>query len=1139
MNGGRNSQDPISGPGTGMARDGTVAGGARTGGIAVEGRAAGRRVLWHRLVLRGFGPYRGEVRVDFPDGLVTLVAPNESGKSTLVAGLAAVIYGLPGSSDPGRFGQARFRHWLGAARFEGELEFTAADGHVYHLYRNFEDHRVRLTRRTGEGPVVEIEGVHNPGASRRNIRYEERIRELVRIGSRELLMQTFCVEQPLLPAAGNGQGRDTDRPALAAEVQHLLAGSGGGSHAGALEQLVERLKELTRATGDLGVTPRNQRAERELERLEQRMHSLEEAIARDREAADGLEQVRRRRAELAEERLRVERALESRERLARAWQDWRRLAERYREQVGRRVQMEQALDRARQLEREIEQGRRRLAAEWPELAAAGEGTGDDLDRLASLESLLAQGEGQREILARERREAAARAALAAWHRYRLLAGRLRELEERRAGYGLFESANDSLRERVRNIELEEERLRHEVEVAAREVESREAAWRALEEEERALAAAFPDVSELPPAVLEAIERKPELLERWGQVEEAARRAEEEHRRRQAAARRGAIAVAALGALAGAGGGLGLGLQGAIVAAVALVAALLAGLVTWRLLMPPETGDPALAREREQVEGELRRLDGLLGELAAEPPERLRALRERRREWEVRRQALEERRRQLPAPAEIATWRERYEAALRRQEEFAAHIGPFRRRYPDPAAALREWEELCRQHRRLTAALEALCREEWGAAPGAVPSRPAAAVGGHWAELAGLLAGDSGSLQGGRPGNEVTVAGVAARLEGFDPLFWERPEAEAAAWRSRLEGSAGHADELDEELQRLIIDQRGRAAATAERLRRLAEELEGHRREAGELRRRLGPVLEAAGGDAGRARARWAECQRHHQRLRELERELAGLLTVWQAGDVNALAAKVEQVRDGALVARQDLQRLAEAHEGLPSPEAVDDPAAIEERMGLVAQELEELRRRLGDLNDMDRQLTEQEAVYARSSPINIAAAEVELEALRRQREELREEIEALALAHHELQAAVEEYHATYRQRLEQAASRHFARITGREGRRVRLDEQFRVSVVEPDGTRVLPGQLSQGAQDQLYLALRVAIADLMAEDVRLPFVFDDPFVHCDEERLQRIRATLGELAGERQVLLLSHRQDLADWGIPAAVERRE
>ena len=62
------------------------------------------------------------------------------------------------------------------------------------------------------------------------------------------------------------------------------------------------------------------------------------------------------------------------------------------------------------------------------------------------------------------------------------------------------------------------------------------------------------------------------------------------------------------------------------------------------------------------------------------------------------------------------------------------------------------------------------------------------------------------------------------------------------------------------------------------------------------------------------------------------------------------------------------------------------------------------------------------------------------------------------------------------------------------------------------------GQLSQGAQDQLYLALRLAVADLVAAKSRLPLLLDDPFVNCDEQRLERIRAALAELARQRQVI---------------------
>jgi len=91
-----------------------------------------------------------------------------------------------------------------------------------------------------------------------------------------------------------------------------------------------------------------------------------------------------------------------------------------------------------------------------------------------------------------------------------------------------------------------------------------------------------------------------------------------------------------------------------------------------------------------------------------------------------------------------------------------------------------------------------------------------------------------------------------------------------------------------------------------------------------------------------------------------------------------------------------------------------------------------------------------------------------------------------------------------------------------------------VTVVEPDGSALAPSQLSKGAQDQLYLALRLAIGDLIAEEVRLPFVFDDPFLNCDDERLAHIRTALDRLAAERQVLLLSHREEFAAWGSPVS-----
>jgi uncharacterized protein YhaN len=131
--------------------------------------------------------------------------------------------------------------------------------------------------------------------------------------------------------------------------------------------------------------------------------------------------------------------------------------------------------------------------------------------------------------------------------------------------------------------------------------------------------------------------------------------------------------------------------------------------------------------------------------------------------------------------------------------------------------------------------------------------------------------------------------------------------------------------------------------------------------------------------------------------------------------------------------------------------------------------------------------------------------------------------------------AAERFRDTYREDLERRVSGQFAALTGRAGRRVRVDDRFTLIPVEPDGSEFSPAQLSQGARDQLHLAVRLAVADLLSGTVPLPLFLDDPFVHVDPERLEHLRAALERLAGSRQWILLTHRADFATWGAPVQI----
>lgn len=156
-------------------------------------------------------------------------------------------------------------------------------------------------------------------------------------------------------------------------------------------------------------------------------------------------------------------------------------------------------------------------------------------------------------------------------------------------------------------------------------------------------------------------------------------------------------------------------------------------------------------------------------------------------------------------------------------------------------------------------------------------------------------------------------------------------------------------------------------------------------------------------------------------------------------------------------------------------------------------------------------------------------SEVELQELKEEQGSLEQQADALTLAYQELGAAIDEYSQTYQQRLEEKATRYFQNISGVNERRIALDERLNLGIIE-NGRPIAPEYLSKGARDQMYLSLRFAVADLLAANVKLPLIFDDPFTGSDMERLARIRQILTEQSAERQFFILAHAEHYIDWG---------
>ncbi|WCK55853.1 AAA family ATPase [Aneurinibacillus sp. Ricciae_BoGa-3] len=102
------------------------------------------------------------------------------------------------------------------------------------------------------------------------------------------------------------------------------------------------------------------------------------------------------------------------------------------------------------------------------------------------------------------------------------------------------------------------------------------------------------------------------------------------------------------------------------------------------------------------------------------------------------------------------------------------------------------------------------------------------------------------------------------------------------------------------------------------------------------------------------------------------------------------------------------------------------------------------------------------------------------------------------------------------------ASRYFSQIT--EGKYTAvlapLGEK-RLLVQRDDGQRIEPGYLSRGTKEQLYLAIRFALAGEYASQCVLPLIMDDIFVNFDAQRLRSTLNALQAVAQTHQILLFT------------------
>ena len=227
---------------------------------------------------------------------------------------------------------------------------------------------------------------------------------------------------------------------------------------------------------------------------------------------------------------------------------------------------------------------------------------------------------------------------------------------------------------------------------------------------------------------------------------------------------------------------------------------------------------------------------------------------------------------------------------------------------------------------------------------------------------------------------------------------------------------------------------------------------------------------------------------------------------------SALAAAQQQAREAALYRDALRGQLTEAELSQPAVTITPDTAEdVTEALAQAQQALTEARRRYDTLLGRIRALDS-------SSDLTAQLSQKQEELAR-----LQEEYDAIALA----MTALEQANTTLQNRFSPAlgarAAEIFAALTAGKYDKVLLSSDLSLSA-EAAGDPMSRSiqQLSQGAADQLYLAVRLAICDMvLPAEKHVPLILDDALVTFDDDRL---RAALDYLLSEsknRQILLFT------------------
>jgi uncharacterized protein YhaN len=189
-------------------------------------------------------------------------------------------------------------------------------------------------------------------------------------------------------------------------------------------------------------------------------------------------------------------------------------------------------------------------------------------------------------------------------------------------------------------------------------------------------------------------------------------------------------------------------------------------------------------------------------------------------------------------------------------------------------------------------------------------------------------------------------------------------------------------------------------------------------------------------------------------------------------------------------------------------------------------EMEALRLRLKDLQEMQASIKYQIQILEEGGLYSVLLHDFKQK--KYELEEAAKEWAVFSLAQTILMQTIEKYKNIHLPRMLSKADEYLSFLTEGNYRKILLHQSDPGFLIErKDGTIFEAYELSQATTEQVYVAIRIALATTLYEKFNLPIIIDDSFVNFDAKRTRKVISLLHQLK-QNQILFFTCHQHLLE-----------